>query len=246
MALPLTYASLQTAVLAELAAAQPQGGSFTGVSGDARFQAAFPQAINDAEGRIYKDIPFLATRQVNTSLATIGGSNAVSLSTLSPAVAIPEMFSLLVSGARVTFDRTQFDTLLTVYPNPTTTVVPSSLDFQPRYWCLQDDHTIVYAPTADQAYTVELVGLFQQTTMSATQSTSYIGNTYPELLMAAVMVFMNGGYKQNFGAMVEDPKAAMAWEIVYQSRLASAKLDELRRRGLAPAVPVMPSAGKVQ
>lgn len=243
MPTPLTYASLQAAVLAQLAIDQPP---FATATGDPRFQQAFPMALNDAEGMIYKDIPFLATRQANTSLQTSALSRIVSLANLTPAISFPERFALLVSGSRVVFDKTQLEVVDTIYPSSTAGVTPNPLDYQPRYWAMLDDHTIVYAPTADAAYTVEIVGLFQQTPMSSSNQTTYIGNTYPEMLMAAVMFYLNGGLKQNFGAMTEDPRAAVSWKGVYDERMELAKIDEMRRRGLVSTAPIMPPPAKVQ
>ena len=245
MAVALTYSGLYAACLAQLAVAQPNNSSFTGVTGDARFQAIFPMALNDAEGRIYTDVPFLNTRKVITSLTTTANSRTVSLAALSPPIDVPETFALLVNGSRVLFDRTQLEVINAIYPTQSTTVAPNFLDYQPRYWALQDDQTIVYAPTANAAYTVELVGLLNPAPMTPTNPTTYVGNTYPEVLMAAVMFYLNGGLKQNFGAMVEDPKAAATWNAVYEERCASAKVDEMRRRGLIPAVPVPPAPAKV-
>lgn len=245
MSTPLDYAGLKAACLAQLAVAQPP---FASATGDERFQQIFPMALNDAEGLIYREIPFLNTRKVDTSLTTNTG-RTVSLASLSPAVSIPERFALLVSGGRVVFDRTDFSVVDTIWPTGLT-VAPNALDFQPRYWAMQDDQTIVYAPTADQAYTVELVGLFQPVPMGpgapTTSTTTYIGNVYPELLMSAVMFYLNGGLKQNFGQMVDDPRSAMTWKAVVDEHMTAAKLDEMRRRGMAPSVPVMPAPAKVQ
>lgn len=231
-----TWDSLKTMLLATLVNAQPP---YT--AGTAGFDVLFPQATSYAEGRICRDIVFLANRAVNTSLVTIAGSRVVDLSSLAPALIAPEGFALVTPagttnpalGTRVPFDLTSLDVIDEIWPIEAQTRPPSITDWSPRYWALgPDQQTIVCCPTPDQVYTVALTGLFPPTPISETNQSTYLSETYPELLEAACMVFLSGALQHNFSAKSDNPEMAISWATEYRILMESAKMEELRRRGL--------------
>lgn len=248
-----TWATLKTTLLATLVKAQPP---YTVSPPD--FDALFPQATSYAEGRIFHDIPFLGNRQTNTSLATNGGSRTVDTGAINNAnggpVIIPEQFNLITpsgsppsTGVRVQFDRTSPQVIDQIWPQESTVQTPSLASFIPRLWAYRDDQSatafapvLIYAPTADGAYTVELSGLFQPTPISNTNQATYISTVYPELLEAACMVFLTGALLHNFGAQADDPKMGLSWNGIYSDLMQSVKAEEARRRGLTPDVPMPP------
>lgn len=240
---PYTYATLQAQLLANTVKAQPP---YTTAPPD--FAQEYPRSIAYAEQRIITDIPLLANRQQNTSLLTTGGSRTLSLASMvnnaGGPIIVPEGMALVVAGTRVPFDMASLDVIDIVWPVESLTVTPSIVDLaSPRYWALRDANTIVYCPTADGAYTAEITGLFQPLTMSVTNTTTYLGNTYPALLEAACMVFLAGALLKNFGSQSDNPAQTMSWEHLYQQLMATAKAEELRRRGLAPERPSQPQPG---
>lgn len=92
---------------------------------------------------------------------------------------------------------------------------------------LDQDEALV-GPWPDAAYTVEVVGSVRPPQLSASVATSPLSVFFPDLLIAASMVFA-AGYQRNFGSAVDDPKMAVTWESHYQALLPAAKGEEARK-----------------
>jgi hypothetical protein len=212
------------------------------------FNTLYPQAITYAEGRIYKDLVLLATRAVDASLITINGTRSVDLSAMASPVIVPEGFALLTpagstrqTGTQTPFEEASLDVIDQAWPTIATTMDPADADNIGRFWALQDNHTLVFSPTPDDAYTAVVTGLFQPASLSETNTSTYLSEVYPELLTAATMIFLTGALLRNFGSAADDPKMALSWESNYQNLMPLAKYEEARRRGL-----VMPDAPRPQ
>lgn len=242
------WTALQTTFLAATVKAQPP---YTSPPPD--FAALLPQATSYAEERIFTDIPLLGVRTNNSSLVTTAGNRDVSLSamvnSLGGPIIIPEEFYLIIpaaatpkTGTRVPFIQATPALISTIWPIEAVTIAPTLTDYVPRLWALRNDNTIIYAPTADAAYVVDITGLYQPTPISSSNPTTYISTTYPALLEAACMVFLSGWLLHNFGAQGDLPAQAVSHETQYGQLMQSAKAEEMRRRGLAPNVP-MPQTG---
>lgn len=205
-------------------------------------QVQFPMAMSDAELHIYRDMVMLATRTTNivqgVPLLTSAGSREVAIPQTGTPIIVPEGFALIYPagttnpalGTRIPFDAGSLDLIDLMWPEEGTMVDPSTADWYGRVWALKDDHTLVYAPTADAAYSVELTGLYQPAPISASNQSTYLSTWYPDLLIDRAMVYLSGALMRNFGAMAEDPKMAMAWEAKYQQDLQGAIAEEQRRR----------------
>ena len=194
------------------------------------YTTILPAAIQDAEQRIYREMDFLNTRTVNSGSAFTVGSRTFTLPTspstilvlqgvsaISPAGATPS------AGTRNPLEPTSLDFIDSTWPVESSTELPDS-------WAMLNDAQIVVKPTPDQAYVVELTGTFRPNAMSASNAQTYISLTYPDLLVAACMVFMMG-YQRDFSPAADQPQASLSWESVYQSRLRSALEEEQRRKG---------------
>jgi hypothetical protein len=245
-----TWTQLQQTFLAITVKAQPPYDPTT-APGD--FAALLPQATSYAEQRIYTDIPFLGHRASNATLSTTMGKRTVSLSMMINSaggpIIIPESLRLIApvgsspqSGTRVPFVRSSTFLIDSVWPIESTMQAPSLTTFATNYWAMVDAQTIIVAPTPDAAYVVEIDGLFQPAPISAANPATYLSTTYPALLEAACMVFLQGALMKNFGAQADNPQSALSWEALYQELMQSAKAEEARRRGIMPDIP-MPSAG---
>lgn len=211
------------------------------------FEALFPQGTSYAEGRIYRDMVLLATRQQNTSLTTTAASREIDLDDMinpdGGPIIVAEGFALIspagtttiATGKQIPFTQTSFDWIDQFWPQQAVTMDPDDADWIGRYWALKDAHTLVFAPTPDapaaEVYTAVITGLFQPTPISATNATTYLSRIYPELLEAAIMIFMSGALQRNYGAQSDDPAQAQSWENQYKTLLAGALLEEQRRRG---------------
>lgn len=214
---------------------------------DELFLAQFPLATSYAEARIYHEIPFIASYAQDTSTTTTAGQRTVSLAGTALPLVTPEQVRLITpsgftitTGTLVPFDRVTVDWIDRVYPNPTTVVTPSLTWQGGRYWALVNGNTIVLGPTPDAAYTVVLGGLFQPLPISASNPTTYLSTNYPDLLEAAICVFLAGALNRNFGQSADETGQSMSWELQFNKLLAAAKAEEMRRRGLAPDTPMPP------
>ena len=197
--------------------------------------ATLPLVIDIAEQRIYAVMNFLATRQTNSNYSTGGtgytltaGSRNFTLPTtciiiegisaITPTTANPE------TGKRNYIDRATLDFIDFMFPSASTTGLPT-------YWGPKTDQIIVFGATPDQAYPIEVTGMFRPAAISAVNPTTYISLNYPQLLMTAAAISW-AGYQRDYGAQSDDPKLALSWKTEFQELLDAAVSEEKRRRGL--------------
>lgn len=188
---------------------------------DAGFVAILPQIIDYAEGRIYKDMDFLATAALDTSRSFAIGNREVDYPSLMIAV---ESVSVISAGTRTPLREVSLEFLNAIWPTVATTGTVS-------WWARVDGTKIAVAATPAAASTVEFYGKKRPAAMSSTTTTTYIGTNHSELLVTACMIFASG-YQKNFGSQSDDPKMAMSWEQQYTKLLQSSLADEARRKGM--------------
>lgn len=227
-----TYASLETAVVAALVQAQSP---YTAIPPD--FAELFPDATSYAEGRIARDLVLLNTRAQRGG-ATTASSQAFLLSSLTaPAgldqpILVVEGVSLTVSGAAYEYDKVSLDTINLLWPQSSLTLAPNAADWIGRWWAMENDTTILLAPTPDAIYPITVTGLFLQTPLSSSNTITYISKVYGDLMFCAVMLFMSGALLRNYGAQADEPRMAQSWKGQYHNLLPGCESEEARRRGL--------------
>lgn len=243
----LTYATLQTTLLTMLAQAPPP---YNVVPPD--FAQLYPRAISFAESRICQEIPFLANQRQDSTLSTTAGSRVLDLGSLTPPILVLDRLALITPastaaelGTRNQYIQTTTDFIDMFWPTEATTGNPATSQNTGRYWANRtkgNDSTytinqIVIAPTPDGIYMAECTGLFQPAPLSVSNTQTYLSTTYPDLLTAACMVFLEGALMRNYGAQGDDPRQALSWEAVYQGLKNSAEFEEMRSRGMVPDLP---------
>lgn len=233
----LTYTTLQSALLAAISKSQPP---YNVVPLD--FAQLYPQAIAYAEGRIYREMTTLGQRAVQTGTLT-AVVPTVSLAGLAQYPLTIETFTIVYNGIRYPFDQATPEFIATINTSPGVGTDITTTQWTPLLWGWQEASTptLILFPTPLAAYTFEIGGLAQQAALSQNVPTTFISSVYPDLMLAACMIFMVGALTHNFGAQSDDPRQAVSWESQFQTLLGSAKLEEARRRGL---VPDQPSASK--
>ena len=205
---------------------------------DPAFSVIAQAIINDGEQRIYTDMDFLATNTSNQSLSFIANNRTLDLTPLlslstGPVITITGVNAISPAGLQAqlgTRNRIRMvkaDILDLIWPIEEGVGTTNGI---PAYGAMQDNKTLIVAPTPDQAYTAEVRGLYRPTPLSGSNPNTYISTTYPALMLSACMVFASG-YQKNFGAASDDPKMAVSWESHYQALLTSAKEEEKRRKG---------------
>lgn len=190
------------------------------------FTNILPAAIQDAEGRIYREMDFLATRTTDSSTTFTPGSRELLLpasilvvqgvAAITPAGVVPAL------GQRNTLEPVSLDFIDVTWPNEALTDIP-------LYVAMKDAATIIVAPTPAAAYKADITGIFRPAPISISNPTTYISATYGDLMVAATMIFL-AGWQRDFGGQADDPKLAMSWEGHYQSLKTSVYEEEQRRK----------------
>lgn len=99
----------------------------------------------------------------------------------------------------------------------------------PQFFAMLDNQTILVGPWPDSNYTAEVIGTVRFTPLSATNTTTPLTLYFPDMFIAASMIFASGQMR-NFGSQADDPKMAVSWETQYQALLASAVTEEARKK----------------
>jgi hypothetical protein len=193
---------------------------------DINFTSMLPNAIDDAEQRIRRDLDLLANVVSDqTGVLTPNSRNFT----------FPQFFVVcervnVFTPAGSTTNRVQLipvslEFLNAVWPNETAPSVPSV----PSYYAMLTDQTIVVGPAPDAAYEVEISGTVIPPALSASNATTWISTYLPDLFMAAAMIY-GAAWQQNFSALGDNPAQGMTWSQIYTQKLQSAEVEEQRKR----------------
>ena len=194
---------------------------------DANFQQILPSMIDDAEIRICQDVDFLGAIVTDSSTATalntrqLNWSNAFfvvqSINAISPAgTTNPEL------GTRNPVLPATKEVCDYLYPSATGSGIP-------QYFGRVTQSTAVLAPWPDGAYTLEITGTQRPPSLSATNMTTFISTSLPNLLIAASMIYA-AAYQQNFSASGDNPAQAVDWKTHYTDILKSAVIEQARMK----------------
>lgn len=216
----LTYTTY-VAALAELAVSDPTNTDFV---------ALLPDTIDYAEQRMYRELDLLSTVTRANGLLTIGTRN-FTLPTSGGRFVVTNGFNVITPstttnpdlGTRNALTPTTRDVLDIFWPS--TTFVA-----RPTLYAMITDQQIIVAPFPDAAYTIECIGTIRPTALSAVNPTTYLSQYLPDVFLAASMIFLTGGLLKNFGAQSDNPQQAVSWEGQYDKLMASANVEELRKK----------------
>lgn len=237
------YASYVT-TLAEMAVVE---------QGNAVFQDLIPSVIDYAELRICQDVDPLSTVSAQTGFSLTVGSRNLAIGLL--ASGQPKFITLQDVNVitPVGTSNPQFGKR-----NPCLPTTKEYLDFVwgssdnpgvPDKFAMLDQSTILFGPWPDAAYSLELVGTVRPTSLSSTNTTTFISLNLPSLFMMASLIYITA-YQRNFGKMVDEPEMAGSYETQYQKLLKSAEVEEARKKfqaggwtSMSPAVAATPTRG---
>lgn len=200
----------------------------------------FARMIEYAELRIYRELDFISTITEGNRDLVAGTRSAQipdeifianSASVITPAYTLPE------AGTRNPLQRVSTEFINFVWPSTATQGVP-------LYYAMQDENTVVLAPTPDAAYKLNMVGIFRPDPLSVTNTSTFLTDNVPDLFVAASAVFGFGGINANYGAAADDPKSAVSWEAQYQALKEGVNMENLRAKAwTASWQPFSPSPG---
>lgn len=197
--------------------------------GDNNYTTVLPNIIDDAEQRIYRELDLLNTVVTQTA-ALSTATNLFNLpSTVGTFVTVQYVNAITPAGTTSPVAGTR-NNLVPVSTEVVNFLYPSSSGSTvPNYFAMLTQTAILVAPWPDQAYTMEIAGTIRPAALSSTNVTTILTQYFPDLFIAASMVFA-AAYLKNYGAAVDDPKMAVTWESHYQALMASAAVEEARKK----------------
>lgn len=206
---------------------------------DENFQRILPRAYEYANNRIYREMEFLAIEVSTVGVSFTAGNPRVQLPTQ---FINPRYLNLITPGAtsgdagtRTPLERVSPEFMDFCFPNATTsgTSVPSKYamygDTSGGAFTAAGAFTIRvgFAPTT--AYGLEIVGPVRPDPLSKVNPNTILSTRYPDLLIAACMVYLMG-YQRDFGAQSDDPQKAMSWEKSYTNLRESTMVEVERQK----------------
>lgn len=198
-------------------------------SSTTQFQTMLPGLIDYAEQRIYRELDLLSTIVKDASASLTANSRNFTLPsaqgrfvTVQGVNVITPVSTAPDSGTRNFLSPKSRDYLDAVWNSASGATVP-------RCFAMITDQTLIVGPWPDSSYTVEVIGTIRPAALSSTNTTTFLTTYLPDLFMAASMVFASG-YMRNYGAQAGDPQMATSWEAQFERLLASANIEELRKR----------------
>ena len=196
---------------------------------DANFLAQIPSSIDYAEQRLYRELDLLSTVVRDTGTLSTGTRTFTLPQNLGRFV-VTNGFNVITpvgatnpdSGTRNQLVPCSRDVLDMLWPSTTGAGVPA-------LYAMITDQIIIVGPAPGSAYTIECVGTIRPTPLSASNTTTFLTLYLPDLWFMCTMIFWSA-YQRNWGATSDDPKSAVSYESQYQALLASANVEEQRRR----------------
>lgn len=197
---------------------------------DEGFQQALPNIIDDAELRIYRDLDLLATSVTDATDAVTAGVRNFSLPSTNGTFVVVETINIITPAGTTDPEQGTRNPVMPVSLEALNMMFPSSSgSAAPVYFARYNENSVAFGPWPNGAYQVEVIGTIRPTALSSTNVTTVLSVYFPDLFVAASMVF-GAGYQKNFGSAVDDPKAAVTWESHYQALLGSADVEEGRKK----------------
>ena len=172
--------------------------------------------IEHAESKIFREIDLDVFRKYKTASLTISD----------PFVAMPgatpQLFSAIryvqifgTDNVRITLEKKDSSFINEFVPNRTTTGTP-------KYYANWDNDTILLAPAPDATYTVELAYNAQPTGLSSSNTTTWVSNNAPEMLLYACLV---EAFK-----FLKNPQMVQMYEAYYKQALQPFVGEQMGRR----------------
>jgi hypothetical protein len=207
---------------------------------DANFTRIIPSMFLYADGRIYRELGFLA-KKITQPVTLTALNREFSL----PAnVRVLRAINLMTPVGPISF---------TSKRNPLERISVEALDFFwpdasyqpgiPRKYAVLGlstpaplpgtdvSYQVRLMPTPDKAYAAELLGDIRPDPLAPENPETFLSVFYPELFIAACMVF-GSGYQRDFGAQADDPAKAVSWETTYNALRQGVMLEAMRMSGV--------------
>lgn len=199
---------------------------------DSGFQTMLPNSIDDAEQRLYRDLQLLNTVVRDASIAFTTGTRTFNLPSAQGTFVVVESIYAITPAGTVNPDLGTHNQLVPAARPFIDALFPSSVGSGvPAYFAPTTQNSFIVGPWPDQAYQAEVVGTIRPVALSSTNITTLLTVFFPDLWIAANMVF-GAAFQQNFGASgaVDNPAQGITWQSHYDALLKSAETEEAMKK----------------
>lgn len=191
--------------------------NYTEVGSEVLSNAVVDVFITSTENKIQRELDLDAFRKFATSSFTIG----------SPFITLPDDFDL-ERGVQIvnpsTNDRTWLEQVDTTFIDEYN--VDRSNTGTPKYYANWDQNTMIFAPTPDATYTIELWYNKTPDHLSSSQTTTWLSNNAPEVLIYGVVSEAFSYLKNPTYVQLYDQKYAQAVQFLAQTQMGRKRRDE--------------------
>lgn len=184
-----------------------------------------PGMIDYAEQRLYRELNLIYTRATVTGTLS---ANTRSFTLPNATGSIPFItvsnVNAIISSVRKPLQHMPSNVVDYLAPEDTATAG----DY-PTIYYMKDQSTLTVGPPSTAPVTLEILGTYRPAPLSNTNTTTQLTTFFPDLFIAASMVFASG-YQRDFGSQSDNPAQAQSWESQYQLLIKSASVEESRKR----------------
>ena len=199
-------------------------------STDANFVTMLPGMIDYAEQRIYREADFLYVQTTDATKAVSSGARDYTLSTAVGTFITVDNINIITpsstpaaTGTRVQLTPVSREFIDIVYPSgQTATGVP-------EFYAMASNTQAIFGPSPDAPYIAEVIGIQRPAALSSANSSTFITQYVPDVMIAASMVF-GSGYMRDFGAQVDNPQIGASWENQYKMLMQSVAMEQARAK----------------
>lgn len=192
--------------------------NYTEVGSEVLSNTVIDVFITNVENKIQRELDLDAFRKFATSSFTIG----------SPFITLPDDFAFERAVQIVhptTNDRTWLD------QKDTTFIDEYNVDRvnntgEPKYYANWDQNTMIFAPTPNLAYTIELWYNKNPDHLSSSTTTTWLSNNAPEVLIYGTVVEAFSYLKNPTYVQLYESKYAQAVQFLAQTQMGRKRRDE--------------------
>ncbi len=182
-------------------------------SSEATMVADLDEMIRYGELRIYKSIDFAATRLEDSPVSLVQGTAIVAL----PADTITVRYVTLLSGTSRTILDQKDPSFIDAYTGDRTT------EGVLRYYAMLDEDNLLVAPApANSNDSLIIARTIRPTPMTASNATTWLGDTHPELLLYSCLLEIATFQKSEADTIAD-------YQNKYQSAMQSTLVEENHR-----------------
>tara|TARA_R110002096_G_scaffold30805_1_gene91552 strand:- start:161 stop:826 length:666 start_codon:yes stop_codon:yes gene_type:complete len=172
--------------------------------------------IEHAESRIFRNADLDVFKKYKTASLTSGDAFVAMPGSTPQTFAFIRYVQIFgADNVRISLEKKDSSFMNEFLPNRTTTGTP-------KYYANWDNDTIILAPAPDAAYTVELAYNAQPTGLSSSNTTTWISNNAPEMLLYACLV---EAFK-----FLKNPQMVQMYESYYKQALQPFVGEQMGRR----------------